>query len=230
VTPRSTVEVWLIDLKRHGPAFARIAYRDDVLSPADRRRVQSFRDSADAMAFGAARAGLRQVLHRPGAVADAHLHRTRSGKPFAPGFPAFSLSHTRSHVAIAINLLGAIGVDVEPTGRNVAEHRLISRVAPLLSEGWPSNRLPIAAWTVVEAWTKLHGLTLAEVLDSPGRGRELEAAIAAKASDCHVAPLPLPADLVGACWYEGSTSSISVRDLEPEGELAASHSYPNALA
>jgi phosphopantetheinyl transferase len=219
VTSHSRVDVWLIDLERDGTAFARMA----ELAPAESRRFQSLSQPADAVAFAASRAGLRQVLQRLGLAAGTHLHRTRSGQPFVLGQPAISVSHTRSHIAIAAHQGGPVGVDIEVIDRTVPEHALISRVSGLLGAGWPLSHLSIAAWTVVEAWTKLYGLTLAELLDSPGRGHELEAAIESSTSDVRLVSLRLPAGLVGACWFEGREASITVHDLEPEGEVAASH-------
>lgn len=92
------------------------------------------------------------------------------------------------------------------------------------------DQLGIAAWTVVEAWTKLHGLTLAEILDSPGRAREIENAVQDQSGDLRLTPLDLPAGLVGACWYNGHPASSVVRNLEPRDECADAHAYPKVLA
>lgn len=216
---RAQVEVWLIDLDRHGTQFAHAA--EDGFSSADRRRMAAFRDPADATAFAASRAGLRQLAGRWNAPADIRLQRRKAGKPFAPGLPGFSISHTRRHVAIAINHGGTVGVDIE-SERAVPEHRLVRRVAELLGARQTASGGLIAAWTVIEAWTKFHGLTLAEVLDSSTRVREVEASLQAGAVGFHLALLQLPAGCAGACWYDGPATPLKVNSLEPDGEGDAS--------
>jgi phosphopantetheinyl transferase len=230
VASRSRVEVWLIDLERDGGAFADMAERHGLLGHANTRRLTSFSRHTDALAFAATRAGIGQVLQQSGATAGAPLHRTRSGKPFALGLPAISVSHTHSHVAIATHQGRAVGIDIETTNRRVPEHAIISRIAQLLGDRWRPDQLQLGAWTVIEAWVKLHGLTLSEVLDSPGRGRELEAAVETPARDVRLARLVLPDGLVGACWYEGSDASISIGALQPGAEPVATYPYPNAWA
>ncbi|RYE11129.1 MAG: hypothetical protein EOP22_01220 [Hyphomicrobiales bacterium] len=219
---RAQVEVWLIDVDRHGAQFARHA--TGKLSPAEQRRLGGFRDPLDARVFAASRGGLRQLARRWNGAADTALQRTKAGKPFVPGLPDFSLSHTRSHVAIAVNHGGIVGVDIEGE-RPVPEHDLIARVARVLGEGRAARSRTIEAWTVIEAWTKCHGLTLAEALDSPTRAREIEASIQTGADGLHLAVLKLPAGLFGACWYGGAATIVSVNGLEPESYL-----YPNASA
>lgn len=239
----SQLDVWLIDLERYAAAFARLADIRDVLDLADRRRLSSYGRPADAMAFAASRAGLDQVLRQFGATAGTRLRHAKSGKPFAPGLPAFSLSRTRGYAAIAVNPSGGIGIDIETVRPIAPGNRLIVRVAAMLTDRWPADRRSIAAWTVIEAWTKLHGLTLAQALDSPACGRNLEAALAGTLADANLAPLSLPADLVGHCWFTGQAMPVAVRELRPDDSAgtdddatpmairpAGPQSYPNALA
>lgn len=238
MSPPPEFVVWLVDLDRDGDAFARQAYERQVLDPSEQRRLVAYTRAADARAFAATRAALHQLLREPDSRQPVNLRTGRTGKPFAPDLPAFSLSHTATHAAIAINPMGGVGVDIEGI-RDVPPGQVaIDSIAPLVSDLWPEHRLRIAAWTVAEAWVKLHGRTLAELLDSPGRLRGLLGALQRDGDTTRLTPLGLPAGLVGACWTTGPARPV-IRQLAPaernhttvrSRDPLRPQAYPKALA
>jgi phosphopantetheinyl transferase len=74
----------------------------------------------------------------------AQLRYTRQGKPYAPGYPDFSISHSGDWVVCALAGTGTIGIDIETT---VAGSR-------------PGA---LAAWTTREAALKAAGARLQEL-------------------------------------------------------------------
>ena len=85
----------------------------------------------------------------------AQLRYTRNGKPYAPGFPGFSISHSGEWVVCAVASAGAIGVDVEA-----------------LSDERPSGAL--AAWSNREAILKAAGARLGDLPRVQGSGQRLQ--------------------------------------------------------
>ncbi|RMO11454.1 Phosphopantetheinyl transferase [Pseudomonas coronafaciens pv. garcae] len=98
--------------------------------------------------------------------------------------PGFSISHEAGFSLAAVNLRGAVGVDVMqvqavPDWHVVAQDYLGADVASVLS-GMPESTRPVAfakAWCRREAFLKLHGLALEEwtaVDGLQGVGAEVE--------------------------------------------------------
>ena len=80
-----------------------------------------------------------------GPVEPSALRFARSGKPYVPGSPDFSIAHAGDWVLCALAANGNVGVDVE----ECAAAR--------------SSAAPLAIWTAREATIKAAGATLAEL-------------------------------------------------------------------
>jgi phosphopantetheinyl transferase len=127
----------------------------------ERRRLNTFVRHCDrrryAHAHGAMRLALSQVLRRP--TADVTLRRTRTGKPYLRGGPAFSLSYVDGDAWLAIGLEDALGLDVVDLGP--AEGELDELVAPQAEKHavalvMPSLARPdVVVWAAKEAAAKL---------------------------------------------------------------------------
>jgi 4'-phosphopantetheinyl transferase len=204
------VEVWLADLTRDGARLAAIALERDLLDGTDRARHAGYRSATDAQDFAASRAALDLVLSRYGAEPVRRMQRGRSGKPFVPGLPRFSLSHTRGYAAMAVAAEGEVGVDIERAGDRSPDHPVIRRIAQLMSLD------ALRAWTVAEAWVKLHGVTLADLLESAGEARALEDALTGGGPPA-MALLALPDELVGCCWHMMAGVEVAVGQLDVAG-------------
>ncbi len=96
---------------------------------------------------------LTRVTQR--ALRPAQLRYTAHGKPYAPGFPEFNISHSGAWVVCALAAVGSIGIDVETV--NVG-----SRCAAL------------ATWTAKEATLKAAGARLQDLPQVQLRGRRLQ--------------------------------------------------------
>jgi phosphopantetheinyl transferase len=83
----------------------------------------------------------------------ADLRFTRTGKPYAPGGPAFSITHAGNWVLCALAAAGAVGIDAEERG------------AARMSVD------ALAIWTAQEATVKAAGATLAELNEVQVRAR-----------------------------------------------------------
>ena len=95
---------------------------------------------------------LTRVMQRP--LRPSQLRYTALGKPYAPGFPEFSISHSGAWVVCALAAVGSIGVDVE---------------AVLVG----SRRAALASWTVKEATLKAAGARLQDFAQVQLRGSRL---------------------------------------------------------
>jgi len=95
---------------------------------------------------------LTRVTQRP--LRPAQLRYTALGKPYAPGFPEFSISHSGGWVVCALAAVGRIGIDVE---------------AVLAG----SRRAALAAWTAKEATLKAAGARLQDLPQVQLCGRRL---------------------------------------------------------
>ncbi len=76
------------------------------------KRCSSFRLESSKINFAAVRLLLAEALDRDPSIID-RLERTKHGKPFIPGYPDFSLTHTEGLVAAAVTEKGRLGIDAE---------------------------------------------------------------------------------------------------------------------
>ncbi len=94
---------------------------------------------------------LARVARRP--LRAAQLRYRAGGKPYAPGFPDFSIAHAGDWVVCAVANRGAIGVDIEALGTAGA-----------------STAGALAHWSGREATLKAAGATLGEMQHVHGGG------------------------------------------------------------
>jgi phosphopantetheinyl transferase len=88
-------------------------------------------------------------------VEPAELRFTRTGKPYAPGCPHFSITHAGQWVLCALAAQGEVGIDAEEGGA-------------ARSRGYT-----LATWAAKEATVKAAGATLAELGQVQLRGRRI---------------------------------------------------------
>ena len=166
------VRVWLA---RPG-AWPRGLAPEALLDDADRDAVARLRAAGARRARATARALLRAALSHAvaGAVAPADWRFRRPGgrpeveAPEAGCHLAVSASHTEGLVACAVSRAGAVGVDVEWTGRRLRPLALAERFfAPAERDALralPEPERPahfLALWTAKEAFAKARGEGLA---------------------------------------------------------------------
>lgn len=133
----------------------------------ERDRLERFKAEAAAVQFLHARALLRAVLcaalARPNA--ELVLHYAPNGKPFLPGGPPFSLTHTPGWAGLALAPEGEVGVDFEAHDP-ARDFPLIARRAFSADERAAIDALPdpdarraafYATWTAKEACLKADG-------------------------------------------------------------------------
>lgn len=150
-----------------------------LLSAEEIGRANRFVFEPDRSRFILAHAYLRRVVELNTALpATTPLLLTAAGRPpeLAPGENVppvhISLSHCRSHVAVAISERQCVGVDVETIspdhgGHGIAEHFFAFAERQFLSNLRPDqfDKGFIRLWTAKEAFSKAIGLGLALPLD-----------------------------------------------------------------
>jgi len=140
-----------------------------VLPDDERTRAERMTDPGARRRFVTGRACLRSVLARLAQVAarDLRFGYGARGKPFLPGGPSFSLSHSGERVLIAVTARGRVGADVErirPVRRleSVAARWFAPGERAWLSAAPESEREAafFAVWARKEAFAKAlgHGL------------------------------------------------------------------------
>ncbi|GHJ06950.1 4'-phosphopantetheinyl transferase [Micromonospora humidisoli] len=171
------VHVWRLGLALP-PPLARVL--DEVLTPAERARRDSYADRAVRRRFLAVYGSLRVILgsYRGEPPARVPLRTGRWGKPLlGDGTLRFNISHSGRCALLAVSAGRDVGVDVEqaPAGRSVevfsrryfppAEARLVA-TAP------PADRAAVhlTLWTRKEACVKAAGDRLLNGLDLPVAG------------------------------------------------------------
>ena len=102
---------------------------------------------------------LARVARRP--LRASQLRYGAGGKPYAPGFPDFSIAHAGEWVVCAVANRGAVGVDVEVLG---------SAGLSAASSAGASTLGALALWSGREATLKAAGATLAELARVQGGG------------------------------------------------------------
>jgi phosphopantetheinyl transferase len=92
------------------------------------------------------------------ALGDVTIERDPAGKPYVAGGPHVSLAHTRTASAVAVTMLGPIGVDLEPE-RELPTAALSGHWFSIPEAEWvalhPNDFLPL--WTLKEAVGKALG-------------------------------------------------------------------------
>lgn len=137
-----------------------------LLSSAEQHRYHDYRFPEDRSRFLRARAGLRLVL---GAWLECPAARVSidigpHGKPYAPGGPAFNLSHSGGLIVLALHPHCPVGVDVERLRpglpwQAIAERVLTEAERRTLSQ-LPAAEQPetfLAYWCSLEAELKAAG-------------------------------------------------------------------------
>lgn len=166
------LEVWHVDLQRHGRTPALM----DLLDERERAQAARFRFAHLADAYVVAHAALRSILacwtgQRPQDLAFEH---NSFGKPRIAGDagPVFSLSHTQGAALCAVAPEGEIGVDIERQ-RPLEHEDLVARFfspAEIQQFGTFAPAAREAAffggWTRKEAYVKARGLGLSIPLNS----------------------------------------------------------------
>jgi len=146
--------------------------REAVLSDEELRRAASMSHEASRCRFQAARTALRHLLSRELDVAPVNVPIAVDafGRPFLEGDSGlvFSLSHSGSHVALAIGSgMNSLGVDFEEARREVPALRLAERFfdpagARAVRDAAELERIPMffRLWTAREAVLKALGTGL----------------------------------------------------------------------
>ena len=198
----ATVDVWVAPLDVPAPLRGRLLAS---LSPAERRRADSFRDPEDGRRFFVAHGWLRHVLAAALGTPAGDVPLTedpRKPRLAATGGPCFNLSHAGELALVAVSDR-EVGVDVERLDRGVAPEAV--RLACTQSEAAALDRLPdharaeafLRLWTAKEAYLKGRGLGLTVSPDWVEVGMPDEA----------MAPVRMLGEVGAAPWW--------VRELRP---------------
>ena len=193
------------------PWVSHCANAEGLLDARERERAQRFRHGHDRDTYVLAHAAWRVVLGVSLGMdaASVPLTSTPNGQPLLPNTPyATSLSHSNSHVAIAIAKAQTVGVDIERFPPRNPMHGLMDVICAA-AEAAVIEALPEAArtpallrlWTRKEALLKAFGVGLREAPSAIVA--DIDHAIAPPASasgapECRVYQLDLPSQLVGA--------------------------------
>ena len=138
-----------------------------ILSSAERAQYAAFVNEAARQRFLTGRWLVRHVLASGLGCSPESVPLTlaEGGKPICPlpEAPQFNLSHAGRHVAAVFSTAGAVGVDIEDTGRNVNAAGIADRFfAPaevkILADQGPRGFFAI--WTRKEAMLKAMGTGL----------------------------------------------------------------------
>lgn len=209
------LEVWHIDLQRHGPTPALM----DLLDERERAQAARFRFAHLADAYVVAHAALRSILSRwtGRPPQDLVFEHNGFGKPHmaADAAPVFSLSHTQGAALCAVAPSGEIGVDIERQ-RPLEHEALVERFfspAEIRQFGAldPSLREAgfFGGWTRKEAYVKAKGLGLSIPLNS---------------FSIDLAPGPEPA-LYASEWAQEDTARFRLWDLAADAGYSAALAY-----
>jgi len=235
------LHLWLADLTALGKCLDELEAREQLLSPAERRRARE-RSAIDAAGeWRRARITLRLLLARSG-MPDPRTPLAPERGGFKPrpagGGPEVSISHTAGFALIGVFSAGAIGVDLERARKlrvSAERERLLLAAGEALRRGTGArNSGVVSAWVRLEALGKALGcgvgatLTAIGLAGPPSRllSEKVVAARAARlAQDAgyRVCDLRLPARLLGAVAVPAALRSIpAVVPLEADDcKLAA---------
>ncbi len=168
-----TVTVWRGDIKALQTSCENW---ECLVSPSEFERAQRFKFAADKTRYLTSHAALRRLLQAYTDIPalDLVFQQTAHQKPYLATGPAFNLSHTNTHVLIAITAATPVGVDVEvcdPTfdGLALATHYFTpSEIAQLKLYASPTAACEMfySLWTCKEALMKADGRGLSIPLSS----------------------------------------------------------------
>jgi 4'-phosphopantetheinyl transferase len=212
-------ELWLVDLRKSGPALRSLERVAPSLSADDRARIRRLADPGERRQRLATYVALRILLARAAGrrVRRAHFSRGSRGKPRLAGAGVdFSLSHAAGLALIGVARAHCIGVDLEAKRPLRMSQR---RREEVLAVGAGVSGLPagdvmddaavLRAWCRLEAFAKALGLGIDALLaelglrKSSGRALQLAAIETAArrmagAAKVSVRDIALPAALHGA--------------------------------
>ncbi len=104
------------------------------------------------------------------------LARTHNGKPYFQGSKlCFSITHSKGYVAVALSDRGEVGIDLETASYDEKREK---KLAERYFKGDEKTEFGASAesfariWTKKEAYVKLCGITLAQLLSSSDAGDE----------------------------------------------------------
>lgn len=209
-----------------------------LVTPEESARARRFRHPADAAAQLVSRALLRAAISAQTGIAPLHLAFDRRcricgdpahGRPVLAvphdGAVEFSLTHTRSVVAVA---LGAdpVGLDAEPLGAAV-DDAVHSEVFSDADRAWLASsdaaaraRLSLALWVGKEAIGKAsgHGIVDAATIRlQPSGGDGWQPAFDARGDPCIVRPVDIPGTAAAAIATYGAPRAVRVDDARELG-------------
>lgn len=205
MTPgRPWVDLWFFDLAAQGAQLLEIGRDRRLLKPDVVERSSKLVSTAQADRFLASRAALRLVLAEYGGE-HQEFAVGPNGKPTLGGPVRFNLSRTDEAVIIAVSN-AEVGVDIERRRPVELTEPLIAEVSLILTRiGWPAEANPqLRAWTVLEAWTKYHGLSLSHLLDERALAARMIGEILSHTVE--LTPLALPPQICGILCTGPETS------------------------
>jgi 4'-phosphopantetheinyl transferase len=170
------VDIWRLDLNAFHDPSLRQSYRD-VLSPAERERLERFAFDDLREDYLVSHALTRMVLARYEGVAPSALSFTRNafGRPELSDSPAglrFNLSHVKGSAALAITKYWDIGIDLECDDRPISPLSIAERYFAPAELDWLRRQEPerqksafVSLWSLKEAYLKARGTGLFTALD-----------------------------------------------------------------
>lgn len=198
-------EVWLARPSEHVGAIPSLAA--ELLSEAERSRIERYRQVAAAARYVTTRALVRRVLGERLGVAPRILdvRVTDLGKPVVSDDLHFNVSHSGDLIVLAVSDDCAVGVDVERR-RDVKRARaLIARwlspqeqrdVDELRASGLTESDAFLRVWSAKEARLKALGVGIAGATSA-----DLAGVTAVTLDDLLAAAAPGPDDYVGAVAF-----------------------------
>lgn len=171
VTDHVLVAVFVLDDWRAWTADALALLDARERMRVKRQRRDAHRDSL-ALAYALHRLFLSHALELP--LEDVPLARDARGRPVLDGMAAdTSLAHADAHVAMAVSLHGAVGVDIEPADRAVVMPEIAERIChgdelARLSGLHDAQRAAglLDLWVRKEAYLKAAGVGLEREMDT----------------------------------------------------------------
>lgn len=209
---RPSVDVWLVacEGERDPPS-------QELLSPEERQRAESFVFEEHRSRFIQAHTALREILSRYTQMPAECLRFEygKHGKPYLKGAGTslcFNLSHSAELALVAVGEMPEIGVDVERV-RPIAEWMDISRnTFHPVEDAWilaqPAQRRMegfFHVWTAKEAYVKASGLGVAQPLESFSVVGE------ALPQDYTITHLAVPSGYVGAVAHPPPSTEVCIR-------------------